>query len=172
MTTNRNYLVEMAELIESRLPADDYTATSVALSILDHLEVNDPDLYAGWLRAIGYTALQQQITRRRISDARRATAVSPSAFQDAVDKSEAEGNTEPLSVFAQHLAISVDNTVRAIGDLTNVDCKFIASRYDKRAKSAAFEAAFYLALASKIPDGSTVSDIMTEEQFLELRHDI
>jgi hypothetical protein len=51
-----------------------------------------------------------------------------------------------------------------------VDCKYIADSYSKRGNALLFEAAVFGALARKIPDGVTLEEALTEDEYIELRH--
>lgn len=159
---------DMLAFIEKSLPEGDYKAREVATSIL---AAAPADLLEAWTQAIVAETLTETISKLRLIRGRQARSQSSSAFSDAADAAES-GDTEPLSVFAQHVIISLDNTVRAIGKMTKQDHLFISSRYSQRARNANFEAAFHAAVAAKIPDGKTTSDVFSEETYLKLRESI
>lgn len=169
---DRDYLSDMAKLITDNIPEGvDFKAVDIATNIYSKIEATDPELLEGWLRVQAVSILSTQITARRSYLARTAIRQEPSKFQQAAEAFE-NGDTEPLSVFLQTVAVNSDNIVRPLGNITKTDALWISESHAKRAKAAAFESEFYAAVAKKIPDGQTLSDVMSETEFLLLRESL
>lgn len=179
---DRDYFAEMDEFIDNYLPDGDWIGSEVAMTLVAHLELHDPDLLTGWLRARSVPLLTEVIGTRRRARARLArlrapkSSTGPFAAYEAHLREQAEGlspgslggSPEPLSLFSQRLVVSPDNVARKIGDMTRADHLYVAERHEARARSALLEQAFHRAVADRIPEGGVTSDVFSEDTYRQL----
>jgi hypothetical protein len=163
------YRTEFAEYVAKRLPKGDWAAPVVAAKIVTELRRKRPDLLAGWLDANAEQFITSHIsTQDRIARQHRASDAPRSAFRAAADKFEAGDST----AFDLRFVINANNLRRRVGDMSKSDHLYVAGEHDKRSASALFEAAFHRAIAKRIPNGKTTSDVLTEDEYLRLRDSI
>jgi hypothetical protein len=166
----RDYVVEMRALIEQEAQGE-YWSNQVAEHIVEKLRVNDPELLTGWLEAQAITLLTQTINSRDRS-LRAVARVNKSRSVFAVDASSAEkGQKEHLVSWLTVPYALEDNARKPLALLTASDLRYVADRYQERAKHNKFEAIFFEMLAKKV-GSKTVGEVFSDEQIVRLREQI
>jgi hypothetical protein len=162
----RNWRQEMNELIEAE-PIEGKSASLIADQLLVRLQNRDPDLLAGWLMLNAHSILTQHISKTLANKRQTARRVGKvGRFATATERYE-RGDRSALD----DVYVTTENQIRRrLGALTAVDCKYIADSYTKRGNALLFESVVFAALARKIPDGLTLEEALTEEEYIELRH--
>lgn len=156
-----SYQSQLNDRLDAFVPAGDYVARTLAEKFI----AENADLVDGWLQERAVTLLTIHLaTRRRIA----ASAAVRQQFAKASEDAES-GDYTTISIFSQHLVVNEQNLSRSIGQMNRQDCLFVSTRHDARAKSHAFEAAFYKAIADQLDDTQTISDIMSEMDYLKMR---
>jgi hypothetical protein len=168
VTSDRDYLADMAVEVDRAIPSDDYVAAIVAQSLIDHLYETDRDLLLGWLLLKAPAFMANEIAKLSNSRRSRARINAPrGVFAAAAADFETTGSPVALSVFSMEYVIDTDNTRRRVSAMTAADCEFVADRYTTTAANARLQAAFHNAVAKRIGSG-TVSDVFTEEQYMRM----
>jgi transposase len=91
------------------------------------------------------------------------------AFGKAVDKYAESGDTTTLTSWLDcSYTVDESNTKMTLADMTSTELDFASSYHQKLADTNAFEAAFLAALARKVGE-STVGELYTEAQLVEMR---
>jgi len=169
----RDYMTEMNDLLDTRVPESDYIAGVVAAEIVNELRDSDPDLLYGWLSEMAVIVMTDTISTRSNSDrARRRHFASASAFAAAAASFATSGDPTSFSPFREQFVVNTSNLRRIVADMTSDDHTFVASRYTQTANKAQMEAAFHSAVAKRIGPGQTTSDVMDEETYQKLHDSI
>lgn len=170
-TSARNYAQEMNQQVQLAVATSKtYTATALAHDIARKLRRTDPDLLRGWLELQAEDILREHISRQSRSQRAHNRRVSDrKAFGNAVGKYAEGGDPKVLTTWLDcTYTVDESNTKMTLGDMTAEQLDFAAKHHQKLADTNAFEARFLSALASKVGE-STVSDLFTEEQLIEIR---
>lgn len=169
---SRNYDEDFNAFLVAHLPASDFVPAALAADLVADLRRDDSDLLTGWLDLHAAAILTRSITSRLKGDRSLATRSRP--MRDFADASErfGDGDAEALRPFEALCVVNEDNLRRQIGDMTKTDHLFVAQQHVKRSNAALFEAAFHKAIAKRIPAGQVTSDVLSEEEFLQLRESI
>ena len=143
----RDYVGEMRVLIDAEmLPG--VSAPSAAVTIVEKLRANDPDLLAGWLDvgAVGFVREAiGAVTRSTRSHLRQVGARS--AFADAAEAGDVSG------WLAVPYVVDDRYSRKPLGDLVKAELLYVAKEYDADARAARLEAAFFRALAKHVGAG-------------------
>jgi hypothetical protein len=155
----------MRSLIDSETSGEDFIPALVAHRIVEKLSVADPGLLNGWLYAQAEQLLSDAISARVRSARAKTRMRSKSA---AFAKAALAGDVSGFLVLRYVVA---DGTRRKLADLTADDLMYVADEYGYRAEANAMEAAFFRALAKRVPNG-TVGEHLDETQLLQLRRSL
>ena len=167
----RDWAAEMRAFIDAETSHGPYVSRRIARDIVDKLTATDAELLSGWLYAQAEQLIWAAINERDRSGRAAARAnAARSAFARASDEHDA-GDSTALGQFLQARYVVQDGSRRELGTLTQADLRFVAKTYADRARSNAFEAAFFRALARRVNSG-TVADHFTEEQIMLIRDSI
>jgi hypothetical protein len=170
-TATRNYAAEMNGLIQLAVATKKtYTAVGLAHDIIRRIRRTDPDLLRGWLELQAEEILREHISRQSRSQRAHNRRVSDrQAFGKAVDKYAESGDTTTLTSWLDcSYTVDESNTKMTLADMTSTELDFASSYHQKLADTNAFEAAFLAALARKVGE-STVGELYTEAQLVEMR---
>lgn len=167
----RDWQGEMRALIDAETShGRPYVSRYIARDIVKKLTDDDPELLQGWLHAQAEQLIWAAINERdRAARAVARASASRAAEFAAASEDHDAGDSTALGRFLQARYVVGDGTRRALGTLTQEDLLFVAGSYTDRARSNAFEAAFFRALARKVRSG-TVADHFTEEQITVIRN--
>jgi hypothetical protein len=167
----RNYLEEMHNVLQLAVSTKKtYTAAGLARDIIRKLQRSDPDLLRGWLELQAEEVLREHISRQSRSQRAYNRRVSGrKSFGEAVDKYAESGDSKALTSWLDcSYTVDEKNTKMTLGDMTAAELDFAAQYHQKLADTNAFEAAFLAALARKVGE-STVGNLYTESQLVEMR---
>lgn len=165
---SRDFIGEMAALIEQATQGSDWVPAIVAVSIRDLLAAEDPELLDGWLHAMAAQTLTEQIILRERSN---RTASRARAGARAFAAAAQSGDVELLRAFAVTHAVDEANTRRRVADMTGMDHRFVAGRYAESANTYRMLAAFHQAVAKKVGERRT-ADVMSEPEYDRLYRSI
>jgi hypothetical protein len=166
----RDWAAEMRALIDAETSHGPYVSRRIARDIVDKLTATDAELLSGWLYAQAEQLIWAAINERDRAARAAARVSAPQAFAEAAEEHIA-GLPRRLRQFLQARYVVQDGSRRELGTLTQADLRFVAKTYADRARSNAFEAAFFRALARRVNSG-TVADHFTEEQIMLVRDSI
>ena len=179
-TVTRDYVADMRAALDSFVPAGDYIAAETGAAFVAHLRDRDPGLLAGWLDTRAELLLTQEIsylrrTRRQLAHGKATRDVFHQAAT-AIDTANATGNpadaAAALNIFEQHLVVNGERLSRPIGKTTKADHEYVADQYEQSEKRSAIAKAFHRAVAKRIPNGGTLDQVMSPEDYLRLRASI
>ena len=169
----RNYAVEMGELIAKATDGVPYEPSAVAQDIVEQLVREDLELLQGYLLAQAPSIIREAITSRAASlrmMARRS--VIGDRVREICEGIEA-GQVSTVSEIRQRWLSTTfklaDGKQHALRTMGFGELNFVASEYEERAAQNSMEAAFFRALAAKVPEDKTVEDVFTEEQIVAFR---
>lgn len=182
MADERNYVVEMRNLINKCISTDRQSAPDLARELVDRLRDSDPDLLYGYFRqhAVVLIATLIRDQDRQARERAREQSGPRAIFAQAAQKHDA-GDSAPIkSLLTKELNNSrlldarypvEDGSRLPLGDLYAPQCYFVAQGFRDRSRANAFEHAFFKALAVKVGDG-TVRERFTEAELVRLRDSI
>jgi hypothetical protein len=154
--TARDFLTEMNGILDKLIDDTQDLAVPVAAhKLADQLALEDPALLDGWLHACAEAFLHNALLQRNRQ--RRSAYRGPRA-QFSRDAKEGA-----FTAYRLRFQIS-DGSQRSLAKLTAEDCLFVAAGYRSRADQLSSRAAFFEGLAEKVPVGSTVADVLTEDE--------
>lgn len=169
----RDYLNDMNDLLDTKVPDSNYIPSLVSAEIVEWLRDNDPDLLHGWLNEIAVVVMTDVIgTRDRSDRARRRHHASAVAFSAAAGSFSTTGDPTVFSPFRQKFTVNDANLRRSVADMTSDDHKFVAAKYASSSKIADLESKFHAAIAKKIGPGQTTSDVMDESTYQTMYNSI
>jgi hypothetical protein len=158
--------VKMAAQIDAAIPVKGIlTSRQVAETLHEELLTDDPALLHGWLRANAVQFLTDVIGQRLRSERGRYRNTSRRAFGDAAEVGDLS------NYFEQRFVIDDGNSWKKLGDMTGVDHKYVASQYERSAKTDALLAKFHVAVARKVGAKRT-DEVFTAEQLYKLEQSI
>lgn len=146
----------------------DFTSREAGEKALAWLEEHEPEALEEWQRELALSQLRE-VASHILAD-RRAVARQVMRAE-AVQKHAADlrAGENPLK---QVYVVSMDNTRRAVGDMTADDLMFVAKSYTDQANRLGLEAAFFKQLAKRVGPGQTVKDVLDPEEFSRLYRSI
>jgi hypothetical protein len=140
-----------------------------AWNLVTKLLETDPEMLNAWLLLHAKSFVAERIRFHLKSERSRARQRATSAaFGESARRFAVTGDTTELAGW-MNIRYFVDNqsTQRRLGDMTREDLLFVASHYDRTARSALLEEAFTRALAARV-GGRSVAEVFTEEQISEM----
>lgn len=170
----RDFLGDMNELAQGLIGGKEpFIISEVAKDLVGKLRVDDKELLLGWLDTQAENIVGDYLsTLSRSVRARNRMVGARTAFGDVVRRHE-EGDTQVLTTWlSTSFVVSDDHVHKHLGEMDRSDLTFVADTYDRQSRSAAFEAAWFKAIAKKVPANSTVGDVFTEEKLVAMRQSI
>lgn len=165
--SDRDYIAEMNERIESATEGSGWVAAIVAQKLHAELQETDPDLLEGWLHAVAADTLRLAIsTRSRNQRSAARQRAGSRRFQEAAKEAEETGDTAPLlGLFAVDYVVDEANTRKRAADMTGPEHLFVAENtYQRSANEALMLAAFHRAVAAKVKNKLT-REVFSPEQY-------
>lgn len=172
----RNLNRDLSKVIrdEIKRAGDTYIAAAVALSVVERLREEDPELLNKFLDQNAVTIIHREILNlegsKRLqarASAERTEKAKVSVFQNAVSRYE-DGQKQALTPWLDTVYVVTSNNIRRrLADMDKDDLEYAAARYSDRARANELQAAFLRALAQKVGAG-TVSDVLEEEQLSKI----
>jgi hypothetical protein len=140
-----------------------------AWNLVTKLIETDPELLSAWLHLHAKSFIAEHIRFHLKSARSRARSRATSAaFGESARRFAATGDTAELAGWMNvRYFVDSQSTQRRLGDMTREDLLFVASHYDRTARSALLEEAFTRALAAQV-GSRTVAEVFTEEQISEM----
>lgn len=163
---DRDYNAEMNELILEIVKTDgDFVPPIEAWNLVTKLMETDPDLLNGWLHLHAKAFVSERIRYHLKSDRARVRQRSAvSAFAAAARRFESSGDSDALAGWLNlRYVIDERSTQRRLSEMTREDLMFVATRYERSARTALLEEAFHRAIAARVGD-RTVGEVFSEEE--------
>jgi hypothetical protein len=169
----RDFVGEMEAFVRDECGGSEpYTATGMAQTLVEKLLVDDKALLRGWLDAQATDILRDYIsTVDRSNRAHNRMMSKRVKFRDALRDHEA-GDDEALTDWlATTFVVDEDQVRKPLGAMVRDELNYVADQYERTAASAAFEEAWFRAIAKKVGRGC-VGDVFTEEELVKMRNSI
>lgn len=169
----RDFIGEMEAFVRDQCGGGEpYTATGMAQILIEKLRLDDKPLLDGWLAAQALDILRDYIsTIDRSQRAHNRRMSRRIAFRDAL-KEHQGGDDDALTTWLKTSFVVDENQLRKpLGDMVRGDLTFIADQYERTIASAAFEEAWFRALAKRVGK-ACVRDVFTEEELVKMRNSI
>lgn len=169
ISVTRNVPHEMRDQIAKELDRAGpvWTAAGVAVSLVERLAEEDPELLAKWLETQAV-----RIVREAVASMDRAKRLGPrhathraSVFVKAITAyEESDQDSSHLAAWLDtSFVVSTENHRKNLASMDRDDLTFAASRYTALARTNAMQAAFLRALANEV-GARTVGEVFTEQE--------
>jgi hypothetical protein len=170
-SVERDFNAEMNEkIVETFAEIDgDFVSSIVAWDLVTKLMETDPELLSGWLHLHAKSFVAGVLNSHvRSFRAKARSQAKASAFATAARRFEATGDISDLGGwFNVRYVVDDQSTQRRLGEMSQADLLFVASRYGRTARTLLLEEAFHRALAARVGN-RTVADVFTEDQISEM----
>jgi hypothetical protein len=170
----RNFNDEMNAFILEIVGSDgDIVPPVEAWNLVTKLAETDPELLSGWLHLHAKAFVSERIRYHLKSGRSRARVqASASAFAIAARRFEQSGDVVDLGGWMNvRYVVDERSTQRRLSDMNREDLLYVASRYDRTARTALLEEAFHRALAARV-GSRTVGEVFTEDQISAMYRDL
>lgn len=153
---------EMLQFLDSHVPEGDFTISELVDKAVATLQEKRPELLHRWMMEKAHSLLRQYyagvLASRRNATRKQRTR---DEFGDLVDR-HADG------AFATVFVVDDEYRRRHVRDMTADDHRYVADFYSEKKDKYGMLEAFHREIASRIPDGKTTADVLSEEQYEEL----
>jgi hypothetical protein len=92
-------------------------------------------------------------------------------FREAIQENEGGDPTALSSWLGTSFVVNEDAIRKPLGDMVKDELTFVADSYGRTATSAAFEEAWFRAIAKRV-GSRTVGEVYTEDQLVTMRNSI
>lgn len=170
----------LRQIIEERIPAEDFIVSVLADKVHSYLTSEEPELFEAWLHENARKFIAAEISHaersHRAAIGAAARNEKPSAFAHAARRFQAGDPTAlqtgtALRSFDAHFVVNEKNVRRRVADMTGSDHDFVASKYDTTGNKAKMLASFHKAVARKVGDRKT-SEVFSEDEYEEMLRQI
>ncbi len=147
-------------LLQRERPDGDFKVAEIVGKVLGYLREHDPDLMDRFAELMIAETLNR-FYRKRFRDARRRLnrSILESRFRDAIDGVEVAQDW-----FKQVYTIDGKQTMRAVGEMTGADHRYLAERYQKSGQRDLLLAAFHRRVADVVGKKRT-QDVISEVEY-------